>query len=155
MSCFNPPSPWGEGLIHHAVVLCAKLFQSTLPVGGGTVTLPGVPADLEVSIHPPRGGRDPPCCLCSPGTTLFQSTLPVGGGTPGRCPCPARPSHFNPPSPWGEGLSRPGVVTEAVLISIHPPRGGRDLEPLYCYIYNEFQSTLPVGGGTKCHGALP
>ena len=34
----------------------------------------------------------------------FQSTLPVGGGTMAKFSERLRSLHFNPPSPWGEGL---------------------------------------------------
>ena len=33
---FNPPSPCGEGPIFHTPNINQKLFQSTLPVWGGT-----------------------------------------------------------------------------------------------------------------------
>ena len=125
-SYFNPPSPWGEG---HITILQAKIeeiFQSTLPVGGGTRGGGQPPGDhgdfnppspwgeghdglesrvavAHISIHPPRGGRDPGSSMSG------RPTL-----------------YFNPPSPWGEGQS-PGRKTESPYL---------------------FQSTLPVGGGT-------
>ena len=80
-------------------------------------------------------------------------------------------SYFNPPSPWGEG--RPTIIvaitsrgisihpprggrdaiallsaSTASRISIHPPRGGRDQDTIFNGVAFEFQSTLPVGGGT-------
>ena len=77
-----------------------------------------------ISIHPPRGGRDP-ILICSASAPSFQSTLPVGGGTNGifrqlgevtisiHPPRKGRDAggltkmslspNFNPPSPWGEG----------------------------------------------------
>ena len=83
------------------------LFQSTLPVGGGT---PSAVQEIEfvmISIHPPRGGRDLTTFFAASSGLTFQSTLPVGGGTA---------SSVNPvPLP---------------PISIHPPRGGRDLQAL-------------------------
>ena len=33
---FNPPSPWGEGPLRIMGLIPGSLFQSTLPVGGGT-----------------------------------------------------------------------------------------------------------------------
>ena len=78
---FNPPSPWGEGRFGRRRCNIRCQFQSTLPVGGGTG--PGGrrgPAGA-ISIHPPRGGRDPRR-ICFPSLDIrFQSTLPVGGGT--------------------------------------------------------------------------
>ena len=125
---FNPPSPCGEGPLSPAAIRAATgLFQSTLPVWGGTVPfgdalamdvnfnppspcgegLPGTPGHqdcFQISIHPPRVGRDfsalgsrfqadnisihPPRVgrdgvwpdLVAHGV-VFQSTLPVWGGT--------------------------------------------------------------------------
>ena len=57
---------------------------------------------------------------------------------------------FNPPSPWGEGLIPARNRVNGRLISIHPPRGGRDAQtPHPLPLGLGFQSTLPVGGGTK------
>ena len=57
--------------------------------------------------------------------------------------------NFNPPSPWGEGLG-PEDLSVPGTISIHPPRGGRDqLAEVEAVPYWQFQSTLPVGGGTE------
>ena len=78
---FNPPSPWGEGQAAVLPFRLPPLFQSTLPVGGGTC---GNVRGRE------RNSR-------------FQSTLPVGGGT--------------------HAAAASGRLG---LISIHPPRGGRD-----------------------------
>ena len=124
------------------------IFQSTLPVGGGTVFLPLERPDGPISIHPPRGGRDPTAArhLSAPAHfnppspwgegqfpiggeimySKFQSTLPVGGGTGTRRYDQYQIFYFNPPSPWGEGPNMPD--NPDVII--------------------EFQSTLPVGGGT-------
>ena len=77
---FNPPSPWGEGRIIDYSDHAWFLFQSTLPVGGGTNDYRPVERRGRISIHPPRGGRDPPC----------RHLLALA-------------SNFNPPSPWGEG----------------------------------------------------
>ena len=129
---FNPPSPCGEGL-------------SALGAG--------FHAD-NISIHPPRVGRD--CIVYTKYTTVqrFQSTLPVWGGTrvahhfhlnigisihpprvgrdPGRVGRGASHRDFNPPSPCGEG-------------------------PLCAVLAdgsNVFQSTLPVWGGTLVPGPM-
>ena len=55
---FNPRSPWGERRDGIADLAFKAAFQSTLPVGGATITF---------------GGADP--------RAKFQSTLPVGGAT--------------------------------------------------------------------------
>ena len=123
---FNPPSPCGEGpenchrrpdrrhiSIHPPRVgrdlsqlsfnIVWMLFQSTLPVWGGTIERfafsgtarisihpPRVGRDLwlpltfemfGISIHPPRVGRDSPNLTFLCHNVIFQSTLPVWGGT--------------------------------------------------------------------------
>ena len=106
----------------------------------------------DVSIHPPRVGRDQrrllklslwtsfnPPSPCGEGHQCldlffwqkgFQSTLPVWGGTSGGALESGHCGGFNPPSPCGEG---------------HPCRRGWRAG-------HEFQSTLPVWGGTaKVH----
>ena len=57
----------------------------------------------DISIHPPRGGRDRLCPTSGEDYLRFQSTLPVGGGT---------------------YRNKGGM--RMFDISIHPPRGGRD-----------------------------
>ena len=76
---FNPRSPWGERLALGLTVCCLSIFQSTLPVGGATLTWTHWKAFMGISIHAPRGGSD---CWCS-------------------CQFPAW-FYFNPRSPWGE-----------------------------------------------------
>ena len=145
---FNPRSPWGE---RHTIVrahIPDGLFQSTLPVGGATLHLFSVFAQLGISIHAPRGGSDVP--------SLIWELPPVD---------------FNPRSPWGERLLVSTLTPGPRVISIHAPRGGSDglfyvgvsqhnyfnprspwgerrrgsnsLRSLFI-----FQSTLPVGGAT-------
>ena len=122
---FNPPTPWGVGLGYVSEDGVSNEFQSTHPVGGGTT----LTVDVGMA-------------------WMFQSTHPVGGGT---CGCSVNDPwqrSFNPPTPWGVGLWHPahrmtkigfqsthpvgggttslcGVVA-AVVVSIHPPRGGWD-----------------------------
>ena len=78
---FNPPSPCGEGRFRrgaHGVGIAisihpprvgrditanvfmtdARVFQSTLPVWGGTCTAIAAALKTSISIHPPRVGRD-------------------------------------------------------------------------------------------------
>ena len=126
------------------------VFQSTLPVWGGT-------------------GR---YSRCNPLWYRFQSTLPVWGGTNPIQRVAANVPYFNPPSPCGEGRTRSRKTEPGRRISIHPPRVGRDWRKLYhkhsvfrhfnppspcgegpgilslIYTSLPFQSTLPVWGGT-------
>ena len=123
-------------------------FQSTLPVRGGTRFTAFVLAAVRISIHPPRVGRDFQSFDLLGAFIQFQSTLPVWGGTWcfGNVRCAV--DDFNPPSPCGEGresftktlkkflfqstLPVWGGTRQSCffccscLISIHPPRVGRD-----------------------------
>ena len=125
---FNPPSPCGEGQIYSASNRERALFQSTLPVWGGTMAQGEPVFAVKISIHPPRVGRDvvsgnSNCVLGS-----FQSTLPVWGGTP-------PPAHH-------------GI---AHLISIHPPRVGRDISALSPrHSRRDFNPPSPCGEGPLC-----
>ena len=100
---FNPPSPCGEGLIERFAFSGTARFQSTLPVWGGThssssvrpvavfqSTLPvwggtnivyQIDYNQNISIHPPRVGRDTLAQYATESGYGFQSTLPVWGGT--------------------------------------------------------------------------
>ena len=77
---FNPPSPCGEGQNNVDMLIDSITFQSTLPVRGGTPFPIDLLAQVRISIHPPRAGRDR-----------------------GRVACHGLHTHFNPPSPCGEG----------------------------------------------------
>ena len=100
---FNPPSPWGEGLTALKRSVRRTLFQSTLPVGGGTAVFLAQNSDkLVISIHPPRGGRDD------------KIQRPQGGMM----------ISIHPPRGGRDGVGFPATVPR--IISIHPPRGGRD-----------------------------
>ena len=101
---FQSTLPVGGGTAWDVQRQYPDLFQSTLPVGGGTLHLHDLRLHLHISIHPPRGGRD-------------------RWGTR----CGLTPTNFNPPSPWGEGRHDRRDVTDQTEISIHPPRGGRDV----------------------------
>ena len=118
--------PRGGGTFRKMFLKLDLLFQSTLPARGGMPTCRTAGTEPTISIHPPRGGRD--CCGLL-------------------CCCTA--THFNPPSPQGEGLSVVESLPARLIVSIHPPREGRDrlrLGSIRCQ--RIFQSTLPVRGGT-------
>ena len=84
---------------------------------------------MEISIHPPRAGRDPP-------TVIMGSVLGIS---------------IHPPR---AGRDAHGVVGRILKrISIHPPRAGRDSAALVLYrVDTAFQSTRPVRGGTLKRG---
>ena len=124
---FNPPSPCGEGHSFFVPPSVFFVFQSTLPVWGGTLK---------------RGDR----VELIPG---FQSTLPVWGGTQPSPPLNMSTNRFQSTLPvWGGTLIfRPSLCL--FRISIHPPRVGRDPRRKKKQTSNSrFQSTLPVWGGT-------
>ena len=101
---FNPPAPCGAGLPIVSMSGGHLGFQSTRPVRGGTLLRrlqsqvdldfnPPAPCGAgrsqswtlswmqDISIHPPRAGRDVPPALEKTNPSLFQSTRPVRGGT--------------------------------------------------------------------------
>ena len=102
------------------------IFQSTLPVWGGTRRPSAGFVLAAISIHPPREGRD----ALQPGKLLF------------------RPISIHPPRVGRDQTGYGGHQPNA--ISIHPPRGGRDeMDELKVEGFYKFQSTLPVWGGTN------
>ena len=146
------------------------IFQSTLPVWGGTTPqIINQKSPLFQSTLPVWGGT----CQFSLSIvwTLFQSTLPVWGGTPTHDSHALGYAEFQSTLPvWGGTFgSQSPVCVE--IISIHPPRVGRDNFPargaaehtnfnppspcgegpcgnIQKYLDDGFQSTLPVRGGT-------
>ena len=101
---FNPPAPCGAGRGLLSWPARALQFQSTRPVRGGTLQNgeiseveeyfnPPAPCGAgrytrnqiinksEISIHPPRAGRDDKVMEVRRGAVTFQSTRPVRGGT--------------------------------------------------------------------------
>ena len=143
---FNPPAPHGAG-------------------GRGDAQ-----HSAQISIHPPRAGRDKrrwltTACLCR-----FQSTRPVRGGTPSLNSLARRTLYFNPPAPCGAGLwagrsfnhpksfqsTRPVRGGTPIVsmsgghlgISIHPPRAGRDRLPVSVPgQVQDFNPPAPCGAG--------
>ena len=101
------------------------IFQSTLPVWGGTSRPSALCATMNYFNPPSPCGEGP---LTEKGINykaLFQSTLPVWGGTP-----PA------------------GAVKRLCRISIHPPRVGRDIEIIQLRILlKHFNPPSPCGEG--------
>ena len=124
----HPPAPCGVGPLDG----CGnyrprKRFQSTRPVRGGTAGQAGGAIwDSEISIHPPRAGRD-----FDEGQRYYEyqiSIHPPRAGRDVRLPaCLINYGNFNPPAPCGAG------------------RAYR----LYWAVWQGFQSTRPVRGGTK------
>ena len=150
------------------------IFQSTLPVWGGTYARVSDDAIVCISIHPPRVGRDQALSDLLVEEFKFQSTLPVWGGTLRWILCheyrdaisihpprvgrdldsidgtaPTTNISIHPPR-VGRDAAFLAILTPQVLISIHPPRVGRDtLRHVSTCRWPRFQSTLPVWGGTS------
>ena len=55
---FNPPAPCGAGLRHHSRGAGRGYFNPPAPCGAGPGQAGGALWDSEISIHPPRAGRD-------------------------------------------------------------------------------------------------
>ena len=122
---FNPPALWGAGPCSFSSSGSIAGFQSTRPVGGGTMFALCPLLFIHISIHPPCGGRD---SRCPPRTA--SSSISIHPPCGGRDVCVQ-------------------ISEVVVAISIHPPCGGRDRKDYGVNDYfGGFQSTRPVGGGT-------
>ena len=78
---FNPRAPCGARLSDRLVAVLAIRFQSTRPVRGATDFYWPVFANIGISIHAPRAGRDLNFRLYYLLFFRFQSTRPVRGAT--------------------------------------------------------------------------
>ena len=100
---------------------------------------------MEISIHPPRGGRDPAGRGCGWSQCHFNPPSPWGEG-PFVGLVMSFGFYFNPPSPWGEGRFLDNLPDFLMSISIHPPRGGRD-DILAGVVHAALISIHPPRGG--------
>ena len=146
-----------------------SLFQSTLPMRGGTVLLPAGLQESPISIHPPRGRRDPLLAALPVPLLHFNPPSPWGEGpfpepsTAGRwsdfnppSPCgegpvwrtPGRPPpYFNPPSPWGEGLCPWKTGRSSADFNPHSPQGEGRPERAGSPLNRYFNPPSPCGEG--------
>ena len=125
---FYPRSPRGE---RPAVIMCSASgqlnFYPRSPRGERRFPAPPLSPDLQISIHAPRVGSDPPRYQFSSALEEFLSTLPAWGAT--------TPFRF---------------ILNSLIISIHAPRVGSDgsvNEEEFADL--EFLSTLPAWGATS------
>ena len=125
---FNPLSPHGERRCSRgSTYTTCGYFNPLSPHGERPVTALRMAADLMISIHSPRMGRDLRTGPWRRWRWRFQSTLPAWGETAGTfVPHPQRGFQSTLPA-WGETLVMHDVLLQ-VSISIHSPRMGRDLE---------------------------
>ena len=147
-------------------------FQSTRPVRGGT-RVPGTGDPVpDISIHPPRAGRDFTRTKGSAPSMNFNPPAPCGAG-PAQQKGPPGPHDFNPPAPCGAGLEDGTIPEVSVVfqstrpvrggtydnvrlpilmrISIHPPRAGRDLHPCWIQVPSRISIHPPRAGRDDNH----
>ena len=124
---FNPRSPWGERQT-------CGIFK---------------PASLRISIHAPRGGSDVQRRIETEIRKHFNPRSPWGE-RPFSAVLGANPAHFNPRSPWGERRAAWSTVARTRDFNPRSPWGERPHRPRPASRGVQFQSTLPVGGATRC-----
>ena len=140
----------GRDKVVPPIVASHVQFQSTRPAGGATrASADARKAELRVSIHAPRGGRDHP---------RRHSQMHHSGFNP-RAPRGARPRwrrrserniSFQSTRPAGGATFYQLVAAGMRAVSIHAPRGGRDLGwEVETKTVDWFQSTRPAGGATE------
>ena len=124
---FNPRAPCGARPRTTGLSFSSPLFQSTRPVWGAT----------QRAIHRFFAWD------------YFNPRAPCGARPPGSPFAPSLPD-FNPRAPCGARHTLPRMIGNALVISIHAPRVGRDLIDNYTFLAaSQFQSTRPVWGATS------
>ena len=154
---FNPPAPCGAGLVVQPDKSKRIGFQSTRPVRGGTGHRGDAQHRAQISIHPPRAGRDEQNCVKKVSTPVFQSTRPVRGGTLDQLILVHQCAiSIHPPRAGRDGRSEyRGDIR--VPISIHPPRAGRDVTVGgFALMMIDFNPPAPCGAGhDRRRGGIP
>ncbi len=168
---FNPRSPCGERLSGASRLLCAPLFQPTLPVRGATCNSPLFDRNVSISTHAPRAGSDHLKLRHLPHLAVISTHAPRAGSDGGnRRPAggdeisthapragsdgayrrdACRECYFNPRSPCGERRGLIRVCLHLIHISTHAPRAGSDeARDAFFARQDVFQPTLPVRGAT-------
>ena len=116
---FNPPAPCGAGRRWRGRRPIPSRFQSTRPVRGGTLLDRPHEFAYNISIHPPRAGRDGFSKFPIHQSAYFNPPAPCGAGL--LQPGPRSiPPHFNPPAPCGAGPRR-GSYSVSGLDNFNPP----------------------------------
>ena len=123
---FNPPAPCGAGPSVDRLYSLWFYFNPPAPCGAGRAAGTDADGERKISIHPPRAGRDEGVGAHIISDELFQSTRPVRGGTFSSCPTSASLSLFQSTRPVRGGTMSNFRLLISVVISIHPPRAGRD-----------------------------
>ena len=123
---FNPRAPCGARQHRKLRLLGALRFQSTRPVWGATIVTLDKVAEMTISIHAPRVGRDLSICDAVQFSMLISIHAPRVGRDNSKFPVGAKPKHFNPRAPCGARQHRRAYTQNQSAISIHAPRVGRD-----------------------------
>ena len=127
------------------MVLELQTFQSTLPVGGATVTVEGRFTIVIFQSTLPVGGAT---CFCATTSTAYNISIhaPRGGSDLTIQRTIFRSDYFNPRSPWGERLAQMQAEGQDMQISIHAPRGGSDsIHKLWVDFSEHFNPRSPWG----------
>ena len=145
---FNPPAPCGAGRVgRFSIRPFARKFQSTRPVRGGTRPYCDVRDAKDISIHPPRAGRDQRAAGKAHHHQDFNPPAPCGAGQPTQTFTEISEDISIHPPRAGRDITdrRPA---EAAKISIHPPRAGRDIGLVMASTQRRyFNPPAPCGAG--------
>ena len=97
---------WGGTMAGYRAVFICKHFNPPSPCGEGPGRGPETARPGQISIHPPRVGRDLMRSIKRPSSTFISIHPPRVGrdGSLGRAP--GTGPDFNPPSPCGEGQQK-------------------------------------------------
>ena len=118
---------WGGTREKHQLVYPQPSISIHPPRVGRDEDQEATAGEDQISIHPPRVGRDGLLKLYPPIPILISIHPPRVGRDLGSALASSTRLYFNPPSPCGEGPGKAGKLT----------------------VISEFQSTLPVWGGTR------
>ena len=127
--------------------MTGKLFQSTLPGWGATITFTHKRGMTHISIHAPRMGSD---VFAVPATAriLFQSTLPGWGATITNDGTATFRSFQSTLPGWGATINNQRADLAQLFQSTLPGWGATAILPSIVAV-SKFQSTLPGWGATQ------
>ena len=101
----------------------------------------------DISIHPPRAGRDKKSCFAVPMTLYFNPPAPCGAGRLFSA-FEKLDKIFQSTRPVRGGTCDADDLFEDCRISIHPPRAGRDLNFFAVgSLEQNFNPPAPCGAG--------
>ena len=146
---FNPPAPCGAGQKRCLKIAMRRVFQSTRPVRGGTTKMNVKQSTINISIHPPRAGRDHFFHQPLTRQADFNPPAPCGAG-PHTARNGRRVGYFNPPAPCGAGRAAKEVKSKwRIFQSTRPVRGGTPLLKGLTSPRIDFNPPAPCGAGQQ------